>query len=76
MCRINEYFSYDDVEDSEIRGETMLKLSTTNFSAELLRLRGSIPEPVKMNCMLIHQYHFEADTQEKTHYVWSVTCST
>jgi hypothetical protein len=56
MCRINDYFSYDEIEDSEIRGETMLKLSTTNFSAELQRFRDSIPEPVKMNCMLIHQY--------------------
>jgi hypothetical protein len=54
MCRINDYFSYDDIEDSEIRGETMLKLSTTNFSAELQRLRDATPEPVKMNCMLIH----------------------
>jgi hypothetical protein len=50
MCRINDYFSYDDIEDSEIHGETMLKLSTTNFSAELQRLRDTIPDPVKPNC--------------------------
>jgi hypothetical protein len=50
MCRISDYFSYDDIEDSEIHGETMLRLSTANFSAELQRLRDAIPESVKMNC--------------------------
>jgi hypothetical protein len=48
-CRISEYFSYDDIEDSDIHGENVLKLSTSNFSAELRQLREAIPESVKNN---------------------------
>ncbi|KAH5278832.1 hypothetical protein HBI23_049720 [Parastagonospora nodorum] len=49
MCRINDCFSYDEIEDSDINGETLLKLSTNNFSAEIQRLRDAIPESIRGN---------------------------
>jgi hypothetical protein len=49
ICRISDYFSYDEIEDSEINGETLLKMSTDNFSAEIQRLRDAIPESIKGN---------------------------
>jgi hypothetical protein len=67
MCRINDYFSYDDIEDSEIHGEALLKLSTTNFSAELQRLRDTIPDPVKQNCRFPHSNTDSKLTSTKRH---------
>ncbi|EAT91232.1 hypothetical protein SNOG_01583 [Parastagonospora nodorum SN15] len=49
MCRINDCFSYDEIEDSDINGDTLLKLSTNNFSAEIQRLRDAIPESIRGN---------------------------
>jgi hypothetical protein len=51
MCRINDCFSYDEIEDSDTNGETLLKLSTNNFSAEIQRLRDAIPESIQGNSM-------------------------
>lgn len=47
--RISDYYSFDDIDETEIRGETLLKLSTSNFSAELQKLRDGIPESVRTN---------------------------
>lgn len=51
MCRINDHFSYDDIKNSEMNGEIGLELSTSNFSAELQRLRDSMPPSVQQNSM-------------------------
>lgn len=47
--RISDYFSYDEIEFSEINGEAMLDLSTSNFRSELQRLEDSLPEGVRKN---------------------------
>ncbi|KAH7411995.1 hypothetical protein DE146DRAFT_751139 [Phaeosphaeria sp. MPI-PUGE-AT-0046c] len=47
--RISDYYSFEDIDETEIRGETLLKLSTSNFSAELQKLRIGIPESVQTN---------------------------
>jgi hypothetical protein len=49
MCRINDYFSYDNVDDSEVNGDTLVELSTSNFRNELQRFRDSLPESVRRN---------------------------
>jgi hypothetical protein len=49
MCRITEYFSYDEIAFSEISGDSALELSTSNFHRELQRLQDSIPEALKQH---------------------------
>lgn len=46
MNRVSEYFSYDDIENSEIKGDTLLQMSVSNFKNELDRLVGTIPAAV------------------------------
>ncbi|CAO2650118.1 Nn.00g014100.m01.CDS01 [Neocucurbitaria sp. VM-36] len=48
-CRISDYFSYDDIDFSEINGDAMLDLSTSNFRSELQRLEDSLPAGVRQN---------------------------
>lgn len=47
--RISDYYSFEDIDEAEVRGETLLKLSTSNFSAELQKLRDGMPESVRAN---------------------------
>ncbi|KAJ4299129.1 hypothetical protein N0V90_004373 [Kalmusia sp. IMI 367209] len=47
LCRVNNYFSYDDIENAEVKGESLLQLSATNFESELARLAESIPPAIK-----------------------------
>lgn len=49
MCRINDYFSYDEIADSEFRGESVLNMTTDNFRSELQRIQDSMPEFVRQN---------------------------
>ena len=52
MCRVNNYFSYDDIDNAEVQGETMIQLSITNFQSELARLTETIPSTLfESNCM-------------------------
>ncbi|KAH8701338.1 hypothetical protein GQ44DRAFT_785180 [Phaeosphaeriaceae sp. PMI808] len=68
MCHINEYFSYDDIEDSEIKGDTMLELSTTNFSTEVQRLRDAMSESIRQNIILRQtEYIREAHVKSVPH---------
>ncbi|KAF2030238.1 hypothetical protein EK21DRAFT_66021 [Setomelanomma holmii] len=76
ICRINDYFSYDNIEDSEINGETLLVLSTNNFRTELLHFRESLPESIRRNVTLrlacdiidvmIHECSFHENLWHKT----------
>lgn len=43
LSRVNDHFSYDDLENSEIRGELLLDMSVTNFLDELKRIRDTVP---------------------------------
>jgi hypothetical protein len=49
MCRITEYFSYDEIAFSEINGDAALELSTGNFRREFQRLQDSLPEILGQN---------------------------
>jgi hypothetical protein len=49
MCRINDYFSYDNIEESELKGDTILDLSTNNFSTEYQRMRDGMSDSVAQN---------------------------
>lgn len=41
ISRINDHFSYDDIESADVQGDLMLEMSTTNFHEELKRLKES-----------------------------------
>jgi hypothetical protein len=41
MSRVNDHFSYPDIDDAEVRGEMMLDMSATSFLAELSHIRES-----------------------------------
>ncbi|KAF1937625.1 hypothetical protein EJ02DRAFT_49743 [Clathrospora elynae] len=49
MCRITEYFSYDEILYSEANGDSALEMSTSNFRNELQRLQDSISDSVRQN---------------------------
>ena len=49
MCRITDYFSYDDVAFSDIKGDSALELSTSNFRSELQRIEDSMPDSLKQH---------------------------
>jgi hypothetical protein len=51
MCRVSDYFSYDNVEEAELHGDTVLDLSTNNFSAEYQRLRDAMSGSIAQNSM-------------------------
>jgi hypothetical protein len=53
MCRVNEHFSYDNTEDSDIYGKINLEVSTSNFNAELQQLRDTMPATIRQNSMFI-----------------------
>lgn len=42
LSRVNEHFSYFDIDNAEIRGDIILEMSTSSFLAELDRIRESI----------------------------------
>lgn len=49
MCQITEFFSYDEIEDSEMKGDAALELAVNNFRRELKRLRDTMLENSKQN---------------------------
>ncbi|KAF2175720.1 hypothetical protein K469DRAFT_701519 [Zopfia rhizophila CBS 207.26] len=57
MCRVNNFFSYDDIENAEARGEIELDMSMNNFRSELERIRDAVPTTVKQNTTLTLQIY-------------------
>ena len=53
--RVSDHFSYDDIENSEIRGELMIEMSTRAFHRELIRIKdfASTLSLAKQNSMSI-----------------------
>ncbi|KAF2871406.1 hypothetical protein BDV95DRAFT_40118 [Massariosphaeria phaeospora] len=51
-CRVNEYFSYDDIDNAEVSGEMMLDMATGNFASELERIKDAVPICLKHNTTL------------------------
>jgi hypothetical protein len=50
-CRVNDYFSYDDIENAEVNGDMILSFTTLSFRSDLDRIRNSIPPNIKGNSM-------------------------
>ena len=42
LSRVNDHFSYSDIDNADIKGDMILEMSTTSFVAELDNIRGSI----------------------------------
>jgi hypothetical protein len=42
VARVNDFYSYDDLENAEFRGNVMLEMASNNFHVELERIRSSI----------------------------------
>jgi hypothetical protein len=53
LCRVNDFYSYDDIETSEVIGESTIDISTCNFRAELQQLRDTLPAAIMQNCMYV-----------------------
>ncbi|PVI02420.1 hypothetical protein DM02DRAFT_701928 [Periconia macrospinosa] len=56
MCRINDIFSYDDIENADVKGDMMLDMSITNFSSELDRIQDAVAPSVRQNTTLDLQF--------------------
>ncbi|KAF2683132.1 hypothetical protein K458DRAFT_390404 [Lentithecium fluviatile CBS 122367] len=48
-CRINDYFSYDDMENAEVTGDMILSFTTLSFRSDLDRIRNSVSASAKEN---------------------------
>ncbi|KAF2634079.1 hypothetical protein P280DRAFT_474889 [Massarina eburnea CBS 473.64] len=48
-CRVNNFFSLDDIDNADVKGDLMLEMSTANFCAELDRIRDTVPFIIKNN---------------------------
>lgn len=49
MSRVSDYFSYDDIENADVKGEVMLGMSIANFRSEAERIRNATPASLKAN---------------------------
>ena len=54
LCRVNNYFSYDDVENSEVNGQAVVQLSVGNFENELARINESISPALLETSRMYH----------------------
>jgi hypothetical protein len=49
ICRVNDHFSYDDIDNAEFAGEMMLEMAMKNFQTELERIRDAVPRSLSQN---------------------------
>jgi hypothetical protein len=42
LSRVNDHFSYSDIDNADIQGDVLLEMSTTSFLAELDHIKESI----------------------------------
>jgi len=49
ITRVNNHFSYDSIEDAEIKGELLLVMATNNFHQELERIKEAVPTTHSFN---------------------------
>jgi hypothetical protein len=42
LSRVHDHFSYDDIENADVRGELLLDMSATSFMAELKHIKDSV----------------------------------
>ncbi|ORY11723.1 hypothetical protein BCR34DRAFT_316920 [Clohesyomyces aquaticus] len=57
MYRVSEYYSYDDIDSADVRGEMFLEMSTQSFRRELEVIREAVPSSAKENILLRLQFH-------------------
>jgi len=62
MGRINEHFSYDDVDDADIQGEPMLQMSMVSFRSELDVIVNAIPPDVRENSTSGYFCYYQYDS--------------
>jgi hypothetical protein len=43
MCRVSDYFSYNDIHDGDVKGQMMLDSATRNFCSEMERIKDAVP---------------------------------
>jgi hypothetical protein len=41
LSRVNDHFSYDDIDNADVKGEILLEMSVTNFLAELKYIKDA-----------------------------------
>jgi hypothetical protein len=41
LSRVNDHFSYDDIDNTDVKGEILLEMSVTNFLAELKYIKDA-----------------------------------
>jgi hypothetical protein len=47
LSRVNDHFSYSDIDNAEIRGDTLLEMSSNSFLAELEHIKAwTLPNPL------------------------------
>ncbi|KAF2008161.1 hypothetical protein P154DRAFT_392929, partial [Amniculicola lignicola CBS 123094] len=56
ISRANDYFSFDDIDNAEVRGDIILDMSMTNFRNELELIKSSLPDSVRQNTTIILKY--------------------
>jgi hypothetical protein len=49
IIRVNEHFSYDNIEDADIKGEMLLVMAMNNFHHELERIKEAVPPTHSFN---------------------------
>jgi hypothetical protein len=49
MSRINDFFSYDDIDYAIIKGDMVLEMSMANFCRELGSIKDTIPSACRQN---------------------------
>ncbi|KAL5374714.1 hypothetical protein DPSP01_011732 [Paraphaeosphaeria sporulosa] len=49
ICRVQDYFSYYDIENADVKGEALVQLSVANFDRELARITDSFPQTLIQN---------------------------
>ncbi|KAF2119342.1 hypothetical protein BDV96DRAFT_343251 [Lophiotrema nucula] len=66
VSRVNDYFSYDDIDNAEVKGEAMLESSSLTFQSELAQIKENIPDDLKHNdtlklkCFLVDIWLYES----------------
>lgn len=49
LSRINTHFSYDDIENADVKGEMMLEISANSFLGELAHIKDSASSSPLLN---------------------------
>jgi hypothetical protein len=48
LSRVNTYYSYEDLDNAEVRGEMILQTSVNSFQRELLHMKRTASSPPQL----------------------------